>query len=286
MRKISKPRGAGLAQKRKERNPIRKNHPKDVPPIRSNRDAWDFALKQVRLIGVAAKKHNLYSRSSRCSRGDVDSILLFSLFYSSQRYDSSRSSFSTYFLSDARRCIKDVVMLSGEIPLYQSQQRKVFRVVNTMKKHQTGFEDALDIMGLSERSKKTMRLLMPIFINAENRPDTFSLLYSSSPEEGARQVGCSGAASACSEPAQEREITSEQLSSILKKAVYSLPSAYREIIELRFGLNGHTAHNLQEIGDMFSLSRERIRQIQQEAFGRIRESEYAQPLKDILESMG
>lgn len=256
------------------------------PPIRRTKsESWKLVLENIDLIRAAAKRHTLYSRSPRCEKEDVDSILLFSLFYASQRYDSSQAKFSTYFFSDARRCIKDVVMLPWKVLLKQSQQRKVFGIIKAMKEHQLGFEDTMEKVGLSERSKHTMRLLLPVYMHAEESPDAGPLLYGVPPQEGSRQPGVSANASACSPPSQENALNSNDLSSVITRAVHSLPSSYREILEMRFGLNGHAEHNLQEIGDKFSLSRERIRQIQQDAFKQIRESEYAEPLRDLLEGM-
>ncbi|MBD3389993.1 sigma-70 family RNA polymerase sigma factor [Candidatus Micrarchaeota archaeon] len=284
-RKIGNPHmGSGKARRRPHFQKKRTNQPPLVR--RNNSKAWELVLKNIRLISIAAKKHELYSRSPRCEREDVDSILLFSLFYASQRYDCSKASFSTYFLSDARRCIKDVFKLSGEVSLTQSQQRKIFGVIKAMKDNNAGFEDAMEKMGLSERSKHTLRLLLPVFIHAEDSPDSGPLLYANSPHKDSRQLGVSAIINAFSPPVQEKSLTSNDLLSVITRAIYSLPPSHRELLEMRFGLNGYEEHTLQEIGDKFSLSRERIRQIQQDAFNQIRESEYAEPLKDLLEEMG
>jgi RNA polymerase primary sigma factor len=44
----------------------------------------------------------------------------------------------------------------------------------------------------------------------------------------------------------------------------------RRVIMLRFGLGGEGEHTLEEIGKQFDLSRERIRQIEQVAMGKLR----------------
>ena len=44
-----------------------------------------------------------------------------------------------------------------------------------------------------------------------------------------------------------------------------------DILRRRFGLAGSKQETLREIGDRYALSRERIRQLQERAVGRIRE---------------
>ena len=44
----------------------------------------------------------------------------------------------------------------------------------------------------------------------------------------------------------------------------------RRIVELRFGIDSNTPHTLRQLGEMFSLSRERIRQIEMHALAKLR----------------
>ncbi|HMT20387.1 MAG TPA: sigma factor-like helix-turn-helix DNA-binding protein [Promineifilum sp.] len=44
------------------------------------------------------------------------------------------------------------------------------------------------------------------------------------------------------------------------------------IIRLRYGLQGADAHTLKEVGEIFKLSRERIRQVEKTALGKLRHS--------------
>jgi len=62
-----------------------------------------------------------------------------------------------------------------------------------------------------------------------------------------------------------------------------LSSREREVIKLRFGINGtQYEHSLQEIGQKFSLSRERIRQIERSALVKLRKMKYVKELRDFL----
>jgi RNA polymerase primary sigma factor len=56
----------------------------------------------------------------------------------------------------------------------------------------------------------------------------------------------------------------------------------RRVIELRFGL-GHTHnHTLDEVGQVFGLTRERVRQIEKQALEKLRNSEYSRQLREYL----
>ena len=55
-----------------------------------------------------------------------------------------------------------------------------------------------------------------------------------------------------------------------------------EIIRLSFGLVGDRALNLEEIGEYFKLTRERVRQIKNKALRRMRHHTRSEPLKKYL----
>jgi RNA polymerase sigma factor (sigma-70 family) len=49
-----------------------------------------------------------------------------------------------------------------------------------------------------------------------------------------------------------------------------LPARERRIVVLRFGLEGYSAHTLEEVGKKFHFTRERVRQLEQMALRRMR----------------
>jgi RNA polymerase primary sigma factor len=55
------------------------------------------------------------------------------------------------------------------------------------------------------------------------------------------------------------------------------------ILRLRYGLSGENEHTLEQIGQILSLSRERVRQLEARALKRLRETVPAQRLHPILE---
>ena len=57
-----------------------------------------------------------------------------------------------------------------------------------------------------------------------------------------------------------------------------------EVIRMRYGIGGSSECTLQEIGDRFSVTRERIRQIEAHALARLRRRASAQELRSLLDS--
>jgi RNA polymerase primary sigma factor len=68
----------------------------------------------------------------------------------------------------------------------------------------------------------------------------------------------------------------------IQSMVEDLDDKEREVIRMRFGLDGDEAKTLQEIGEAMGLSRERIRQIESRAKEKLRRSREAQGLRGYL----
>jgi RNA polymerase primary sigma factor len=65
-------------------------------------------------------------------------------------------------------------------------------------------------------------------------------------------------------------LVSESESELVKEVFGTLPSRERTILRMRFGLEDEEPRTLEEIGEHFGLTRERIRQIQNEALKKLR----------------
>jgi RNA polymerase primary sigma factor len=66
----------------------------------------------------------------------------------------------------------------------------------------------------------------------------------------------------------------------VKKALDALPQREREVIEMRYGLKGHQARTLEEVGRAFGVTRERIRQIENNTLKKLEGLPEAQRLRD------
>ena len=67
-------------------------------------------------------------------------------------------------------------------------------------------------------------------------------------------------------------------------AVAKLSDRERKVLELRFGLNDGTSHTLEEVGQEFGVTRERIRQIEAKALRKLRHPTRSKWLKDYWQS--
>jgi RNA polymerase primary sigma factor len=71
----------------------------------------------------------------------------------------------------------------------------------------------------------------------------------------------------------------EQIASVLK----TLTSREKKIIKIRFGLEDGSPHTLEEVGQVFALTRERIRQIEAKALRKLRDPFCSRKLRAFLE---
>jgi RNA polymerase primary sigma factor len=81
----------------------------------------------------------------------------------------------------------------------------------------------------------------------------------------------------------DRKVLDESLKNALDDILSTLTESEREILRMRYGLNGYEPMSLQQIGDRFHLSKERIRQIEKKAIRRLRHPSRSQKLKSFLQ---
>jgi RNA polymerase primary sigma factor len=77
------------------------------------------------------------------------------------------------------------------------------------------------------------------------------------------------------------ELASENLRrENVRRALAALPPREREVLEMRYGLKGHKARTLEEVGRAFGVTRERIRQIENNTLKKLEGLPEAQRLRD------
>ncbi len=70
-------------------------------------------------------------------------------------------------------------------------------------------------------------------------------------------------------PAPDQELVNESLQKEIERALATLTEREANIVRLSFGINGKYSHSLEEIGEAFNITRERVRQIKEKAIRRL-----------------
>ena len=84
------------------------------------------------------------------------------------------------------------------------------------------------------------------------------------------------------DPNTDNTLIDESLSEEIRRSLATLTDREREIIVLFFGLSSNHPLTLEEIGEQFNLTRERVRQIKDKALQRLRHTSRSKILKTYL----
>ncbi len=80
----------------------------------------------------------------------------------------------------------------------------------------------------------------------------------------------------------DEPLLDDSLKREIEKALATLTPREAEVISLYFGINREHSLTLEEIGERFGLTRERVRQIKEKAISRLRHNSRSRPLKSYL----
>ncbi len=80
----------------------------------------------------------------------------------------------------------------------------------------------------------------------------------------------------------EKVAIQDSTKDMINKMLSTLDKREQEVLEMRFGLNGYTARTLEDCSKHFKVTRERVRQIENEALKKLRNPIRANKLKELL----
>ena len=83
-------------------------------------------------------------------------------------------------------------------------------------------------------------------------------------------------------PSPDTELMTESLRKEIERSLRTLTPREGDVIRLYFGLNGEHPMTLEEIGERFDLTRERVRQIKEKAIRRLKHTSRSRILKSYL----
>lgn len=79
------------------------------------------------------------------------------------------------------------------------------------------------------------------------------------------------------------EVVVRDLSDQTRRMLKTLPPREEKILRMRFGIGEKSGHSLQEIGELFNLTRERIRQLEVKALSKLRKPSRSELLRDLVD---
>jgi RNA polymerase primary sigma factor len=83
-------------------------------------------------------------------------------------------------------------------------------------------------------------------------------------------------------PLPEEEATRSALRDLVHEALQDLPPREVRVLQLRYGLDGGRTYTLEEVGGKLGVTRERVRQIEAQALGRLRHPVHSRWIRDFI----
>ena len=250
---------------------------------RGNRQAiQDLCIKNKRLVD---KYVLLYQKryGNRLDFEDLEQVGYVGLIRAAQKYDANQGTvFSTYAVFWIRQAITREIMDNGyaiRIPVHMMERiNKVISIDNSLGSKGLNLSERMktisDELGLSYEEVKECLII-------KNNYLTYSSLNSPIGEDEESELGDLL-------PVDETEQTDEVAKQIflreqLQEVLQTLTEREQKILVLRFGLEDGHARTLEEVGQLFNVTRERIRQIEEKALRKMRHPSRSRKLKDYFD---
>jgi RNA polymerase primary sigma factor len=197
-----------------------------------------------------------------------------------EKYDYNRGcKFSTYAIWWIRQAITRALADKARIiriPVHtldaiKSMLKAHQRLIQTIKK-EPSLKDIANEMGVTVQKVRELLGVIKIPISVETPIDEFgnsSISDYIEDKRGASPVDC---------------VIKQNLSEEIQNILETLSEREKKIIEMRFGIGTNKEKTLEEIGRYFHLTRERIRQIEENALQRLKKPKCVYPLLDFIQN--
>lgn len=241
-----------------------------------DQEARDILIcSNLRLVISIAKKH---SRTHSLSFLDLIQEGNLGLIKAVERYEYDKGfRFSTYATWWIRQAISrgiDDTDRTIRIPVHMNEiVRKVMQTAQNMAQEDESQPDDKQVaedLGISEKTvARAFRIAAhPISLDTPIDDSETSFIGDF--------IECT------SEVSPEENAIDTSLQMEIKKQLQTLSEREQKVLEMRFGLNNGNPHTLEQVGNYFNLTRERIRQIEAKALKKLRLPNRSRYLKDFV----
>lgn len=229
------------------------------------------------LVASIAKQHN-FNRSS-LSFLDLMQEGSIGLMKAVEKFDLQRgyrfSTYATWWIMQAIKRALDQQSQTIRIPCYVGETRRSIKQAQT--KLARDLEREPDIKEIAELVKMTESRVVEILQSTKGTISLDSPLSDSSPDATISDLLADD-----SQITPEEELLCSSEKESLERVLNTLAPREKHVIKLRYGLQDGTEYTLAEIGRQLGISRERVRQIEDEALRKLRHHTRVQYLEELL----
>jgi len=244
---------------------------------RGNEDAQEKLVRANLRFVVSVAKH---FQNQGLSLGDLISEGNIGLIKAAQRFDVTRGfKFISYAVWWIRQGIMEAIAYQSRVvrlPLNRvsnlTKISKAFRDLEQEFERKPTMEELAKILDMTtdevayafQISGRQVSMDAPLRAGDENKNSLMDVL----PNEH--------------QPLPDKDLMKESLKYEVTNALSSLTEREAKVIKLCFGIGGDNKATLEQIGDRFNLTRERVRQIKEKALRKLRGSKRSDRLKTYL----